>query len=295
MQYGHAYTRPALLAFVCLLCLAAPALAQTPTTRSPLPDPTGYVSDYANVLSPQNKERLEVILKNLDDRGKVEFAVVTVPNLGGQDVFDYSLAVMRGWGLGSKEKGGLLLLFSLEERKGFVQVSRHLEGDMPDSLVGSIARKYMRPPFQQGNYDKGVTDGVLAIAATLGEKRGFSVEGIDQSYVYREPRQTQRTRGRRSAGGGLSVCGIAFFVLIILIIIMASGRRGGGGGGCLNLLLLNALFNAGSGRGSSGWGFGSGGFGGGRGGGGWGGGGGGFGGFSGGGGDAGGGGAGFDW
>ena len=292
MPQRHASTRPALvLAFVCfLLCGAAHARAQVPPPASPLPSPTGYVNDYANVIEPQAKARLEAILTNLNERGNVEFAVVTVPSLGGRDVFDYSLQVMRGWGIGSKEKGGVLLLFSLEERKGFVQVSRHLEGDLPDSTVGSIARQHMREPFRQGNYSEGLLRGVMAFVATLAEKRGFSVEGIDPGMAYREPARTQRERRTRRPQSGFSFCGVGLILLVVLLFIFASGRRGGGGGGgCLNLLLFNALLNAASSGGrSSGWGGGS--FGGG---GGWGGGG--FGGFSGGGGDAGGGGAGFDW
>jgi len=273
-----------LATFLLTVCLLA-VNVQAQTTSSPLPPPTGYVNDYANVIDPATKQQLETILGNLDKRASIEFSVVTVKTTGDKDIFDYSLAVMRGWGIGSKDKGGVLLMVATDDHKYFTQVSRHLEGDLPDGPVGEIQRRYLPGAFRQGHYSEGITAAVQAFVATLAEKRGFNVEGIDQSYAYR----AAPARTGRAGRGGISPCMIIFIIVIVLIFLLSNRGRGGGGGGCLNLLLLNSLLN--SGRGSGGWGGGD--FGGG---GGWGGGGGGgFGGFSGGGGDAGGGGAGGSW
>ncbi len=269
-------------ALLCLLCGIATAHAQT--TQSPLPDPTGFVNDYANVLDAATKTRLETILVNLQQQHDIEFAVVTVPTTGTQDIFDYTLAVARGWGVGAKDsdQAGLLLVVAINDRKYFTQVSRHLEGDLPDGVTGQIQRERLVPPFKQGNYARGISDTVETYVATLAEKRGFSIAGIDQSRAYR-PRQPARSSG----SSGLSPCAIGLIILVILIFILSSRGRRGGGGGCMNLLLLNSLFSAASSGGSSsGWS--SGGFGD------SGGGGGGFGGF-GGGGDFGGGGSGGSW
>ncbi|HEV2708514.1 MAG TPA: TPM domain-containing protein [Pyrinomonadaceae bacterium] len=291
----------ALCAFLTLSVCAASTQAQV-TPQSPLPPPTGYVNDYAGAINAAAKERMETILTNLKERADIEFAVVTVPTTGERAIYDYSLAVARGWGIGSNEgeKNGLLLLVAVNDRKYQIQVSRHLEGDLPDGLVGEMGRR-MREPFRAGDYSRGLTEAVEAFVATLGEKRGFSIEGIDQSKAYQPVAETRRTRVRGRGNqfvGGLSFgtcCLIAFVVIILFSMFSGRGRRGGGfggGGGCLNALLLANLFSSFGGRGSSGWGGFSGG-----GGSGWGsggGGGGGFGGF-GGGGDFGGGGAGGDW
>ncbi len=268
---------------LCLLCGIATAHAQT--TQSPLPTPTGFVNDYANVLDAATKTRLETILENLKEQHDIEFAVVTVPTTGEQDIFDYTLAVARGWGVGAKDgdQAGLLLVVAINDRKYFTQVSRHLEGDLPDGLTGQIQRERLVPPFKQGNYARGISDTVETYVATLAEKRGFSIAGIDQSRAY-HARQPARSSGK----SGLSPCGIGLILLVVLIFILSNRGRGGGGGGCLNLLLLNSLFNAAGSSGSSSGGWSSGGFGD------SGGGGGGFGGF-GGGGDFGGGGSGGSW
>lgn len=279
----------AALVLACLLSWAAPPCAVAQTMQSPIPQPSPLspVVDYANVIDADTEQRLDSMLKNLSEnpQANMEMAVVTVKTTGGQDIFNYSLAVMRGWGIGSASKGGLLLLVAVDDRKYYTQVSRHLEGDMPDSVAGEIQRRYLVPAFRAGDYSKGVSDTTQAFIATLAEKRGFSVEGLDKSYTIR---QTGPSNER--ARGGTSMCTTLFIILIIVVFLLASSRGRGGGGGCLNMLLLGSLLNSG-GRGSSGWS--GGGFGGGSG---WGGGGGGgWGGFSGGGGDAGGGGAGGSW
>jgi len=279
----HSIVRHALPFLLVFLASVSAAFAQA---VSPLPPPTGYVNDFAGVIEPETKRRMEAILTALKQKADIEFAVVTVKTTGGQDIFDYSLAVARGWGIGSKggDKNGLLLLVAVDDRKYFTQVSDHLEGDLPDGLVGEIGRR-MRDPFRRGDYSAGLMAAVQTIVSTLQEKRGFKLDEVDPALAYHEPERVSRPQTSRSR---LSPCALVFIVIIVIIFLLASRGRGGGGG-CLNMLFLGSMLSSGrSGGGfSSGWS--SGGFGGSSGGGG-----GGFGGF-GGGGSFGGGGAGGSW
>jgi uncharacterized protein len=277
-------------AFVCAILLLAchsPAIAQHGESPIPLPTPFTPIVDYANVIDADTRQKLESIYVNLKQRADIEFAVVTVDTTGDQDIFDYSLAVARGWGIGSKEgeKNGFLLLVAIKDRKYFTQVSDHLEGDLNDGLVGEIQRARLVPQFRKGNYGRGIYDTVQTYVATLGEKRGFNIAGIDQGYAYREAPAQPATS---SPGGLSSSCCTLIIILFVVALVLSSLRKGGKGGGCLNMFLLGSLLNSGSrgswGGSSSGWG-----------GGGFGGGGGGFGGGFGGGGSFGGGGAGGGW
>ena len=107
----------------------------------------------------------------------------------------------RGWGIGSKdsEKAAFLLVVAIQDRKYFTQVSRHIEGDLPDGVVGQIQRERLVPQFRQQNYSKGIRDTVEAYVATLGAKRGFSVEGIGENQAVRERRETNATNLRNQA------------------------------------------------------------------------------------------------
>jgi uncharacterized protein len=278
-----------ILAVAFGLLLSALGSANAQTAQSPLPQPTGYVNDYAGVIDKATKERLETELGNLDRQRQIQFSVVTVDTTGGQDIFDYSLAVARGWGIGSKDatKPSLLLLVAIKDRKYFTQVSRHLEGDLPDGLVGQIQREKLVPAFKAGQYGPGLAVTIGIYIATVAEKEGFSLDTIIPEGA---PRVTERPLVSKNTSAGAVVVVLFFgviFVIVMLAIIRGRGGRGGGGSGFLAGLLVSALLN--SGRGSSGWG--GGGFGGSSSGGSSGGG---FGGF-GGGGDFGGGGAGGSW
>ena len=157
------------------LILFALARASAQTTQSPLPTPTGYINDFAKVLDAATEQQLETTLTKLDQQQQIQFAVVTVDSTNGKDIFDYSLAVARGWGIGAKDvkKPSLLLLVAVKDRKYFTQVSRHLEGELPDGLVGQIQREKLVPAFRAGDYGRGITDTIDEYISTVAQKRGF--------------------------------------------------------------------------------------------------------------------------
>src|SRR5882762_6960953 len=200
-------------AFVVLLTGMVSAYAQT--AQSPLPKPTGYVNDYAGVVDSSTKDRLETTLGNLDRQHQIQFSVVTVDTTGGQDIFDYSLAVARGWGIGAKDvqKPSLLLLVSIQDRKYYTQVSRHLEGDLPDGLVGQIQREQLVPAFKARQYGQGIADTIDTYIATVAQKNGFSTDTIFPAGVTRAPRRS--AGGQKSSWGSL-VGGV--FVVTLLAI-----------------------------------------------------------------------------
>src|SRR5260370_28289123 len=65
-----------------------------------------------------------------------------------------------------------------------LEVSRHLEGDVPDGLAGALISR-MHNDFQAGRFDQALTTGVQTILATLAQKRGIAMDGIDSNFAYR--------------------------------------------------------------------------------------------------------------
>lgn len=296
-----------LLAVILLLAASLKVFSQEAAenksfslNESPLPSPTSPVMDYAGVLDATSKQALEKRLIEFRDRTnpKVELAVVLVNSTGDRPIFDYSLAVARGWGIGSKEDDNpsALLFIAIQDRKYFTQVSRDLEDELPDGVVGQIQRQYLVPAFRQQNYSKGVTDTMDAYIRTIEAKgNGETLPPTAQNTPTGQNRRATRTTG--SLSGGIC-CVIVAFVVLLLIFGRSSrgGGRGGGsgwrgggfggGGSVLPWVVGSIIANSLNDR-SSGGGWSSGGGGGGGGGDSWGG--------FGGGGDFGGGGAGGDW
>ena len=279
---------PSLSVAAILLVFALQALSQATQpfsiNNSPLPPPTGFVNDYAGVIDAATKSQIEEKLKAFSESTdpKVEIAVAVVKTTGDRDIFDYSLAVARGWKIGSKEDDnpGALLFVAIDDRKYFTQVSRDLEDELPDGLVGSLQRQYLVPEFKKGNYGKGISDTIDAYINVIKNKGNTP-----------SPTPLPATSGSHSSGGsGLFCCAVILLVIFLIIISRSRGGKGGGwggGGGFGSALpwIISGIVNAAASGGSSGsssssdWGGSSGG---------------GFGGF-GGGGDFGGGGAGGSW
>lgn len=247
-----------LFAATAAVVLLAAASFADPT----LPQPQGMVNDFAGKLSPSARQQIETLLLNFRDRTNIEVVEVTIPfdDMQGYPIEDYALRVGREWGLGRDSgKRSLLLVVAIKEPDSQgryhggtrLEVSRHLEGDVPDILAGELIRK-MRDDFGAGRFDQALTNGTQTILATLAQRLGVSIDGVDSNQAARQPvRQPARGRDRR---GGISLFAIVIigFVLFAIIRGFFGGRRGGGGGRGGGIgsdwLLWAVLF--GSGRGS---------------------------------------------
>ncbi|HVV38911.1 MAG TPA: TPM domain-containing protein [Candidatus Paceibacterota bacterium] len=167
MKRGLIYTSLVVLAGALL---SAPAFAYT----SP-GSPTGYVNDFAHVLSSNTIESLNAELSAFEASTSNQIAVVTVPNMGGDYIENYAVKLFAEWGIGKKDKdNGVLLLLSIEERKLRIEVGYGLEGALPDSVAQSIINQEMTPLLKAGDYDGAVAAGVADIeASTQGEYEGI--------------------------------------------------------------------------------------------------------------------------
>ncbi len=268
---------PLLAAFFLLLPFAARA-----ESVKDLPQPTDYVSDFANVLSPEAVARIDAICSELDhSAAHAQIAVVTVHNLDGDEAADYANQLEDHWKMGDKgQNRNALVLLAVDDHKYRIETGYGVEGVLNDAKVGDIGRS-MVPDLRAKDYDGAALYAVGTIAQDLADDAHITLNAdMPNAPAEYAPAQHQ--------GGA-----VAKLILIIIVLIFF------GGFSLLRMLLGAGLFFGGWGRGGfGGGGFGGGGgggFGGGGGGGFGGGGGGGFGGFGGGGGGFGGGGAGGSW
>ena len=104
--------RSAIAACVCLGWLfVSSARAQAPELT-----PSGYINDFAGVLSPQAKSRLEALAAELKQKTGAEVAVAIVPSLEGDTVENFANQLAESWGVGDQEDRGALLLLAIEDR-----------------------------------------------------------------------------------------------------------------------------------------------------------------------------------
>jgi uncharacterized protein len=178
--------------------LTQPTPAPSPAIENPLPPPEGFVNDFANVIDAQTEQLLEARLEALKARAQIEFAVVTVETTGGQDIFDYSLALAKRWGVGppkDKPGGGLLLLLAIKDHKWRLQVSDRLLADLPNEVTAELAL-VMNPSLREGRYGEAVNSYVDGLIKRLAERRGFSMKS-EELNLQASPEEKPKTPRRR--------------------------------------------------------------------------------------------------
>lgn len=189
--------------------------------ESPLPAPTAMVNDYANIIEDGAQAQIEQKLRDFKAKTNpsVEIAVVTIKTTGDRPIFDYSMAVARGWKIGSKDDDNpsALVVIAVDDRKYFTQISKDLEDELTDGISGQLQRQYLVPAFKQANYTKGISDTIDAYIKTIEERKS------DPS--------ANSTESSKESGGLSSICLVAICLIILVVFLLVIFSRGGGNNG----------------------------------------------------------------
>ncbi len=218
------------------------------------PQLTEHVTDNANIIDNEYKQKIIELADNIEKNTTVEIAILTIESLEGDTPENYAINTFRKSGVGKKDKNnGLLILVSKNDRKYRFEVGYGLEGTIPDAMKVPIGDKIITPNFKNGDYGKGIYESMIVIDALItNNTEVISKYGLNQTET------------------DIPVWLIILIIFIIIIIVIAllavsngwGGSRGGGWGGGWG-------GSSGGGGGDSGGGFGGGSSGGGGFGGGW--------------------------
>lgn len=222
--------------------------------------PTGYVNDYANVLSPSFKTSEEKKLSAYTKQTSNEIAVVTVATTGDMIIDDYAQGLFDQWKPGvSGKDNGIIILFAMQDHKDRIQTGCGLEGALSDAQEQDILNTQTQPLMRAGKYDQAIDITVNAVqnqikGKTLSPCTIGSQKAIDQARA-----NTATTAKNRSSGIGLWLLILICIIVVVLIITIASesdGEDGGFGLGTLVGGIGGALLNGGGDDDSGGGGFG---------------------------------------
>ena len=151
--------------FLGFLSLATFALGQE------YPKATGYVNDFAHVLSQEQAEGLNTNLAELEKKTSVEVAVVTVSSLNGQDVESYTRGLATAWHVGKRGKNnGVVFLIAPNEHKMRIQTASGSRSVLTDSTADEIRDTFILPAFKRGDMAGGIVDGTHAIMRVFNEE-----------------------------------------------------------------------------------------------------------------------------
>src|SRR3954447_12092683 len=149
---------------VLLILLALPLAA----AAKDIPPLTGRVVDQANLITPEERQRIGQKLAQFEQQTSDQGPVLPVDSLDGEAIEDYANKVGRAWALGQKGKdNGVLLLVSKQDRKMRIEVGYGLEPVFTDLQTKVIQDEVIIPYFKKGDYGGGIEAGVDAILGTI--------------------------------------------------------------------------------------------------------------------------------
>jgi uncharacterized protein len=128
------------------------------------PPAQGFVSDFAGIIDPFDRDILESRLQVLADENGAEVAVVTIITLDGDTIENYAVRLFEAWGIGQAETdNGVLFITAIAERKVRIEVGYGLEPVITDGRAGRILDNEVLPHFRDGDYSAGIMAGAAAI------------------------------------------------------------------------------------------------------------------------------------
>jgi uncharacterized protein len=212
------------------------------------PAPQGYVNDYANVVKPEERDQIEAICRELDEKTGTQIAVAVFPDLGGEDYTDYATRLFEHWKIGQKGKdNGVLILNALAERRVRIEVGYGLEPIIPDGLAGQFLRDNVYPLLREEKYGAAYLSCVALIAAIVARDAGVRLATLENLQI-----QMPTTRKQSSRHFPVWIP----LLIVFFAIFAGRGRRRSG----LGLPIFPMFWGGGGGFG--GFGGGGGGFGG---------------------------------
>jgi|GEM_PF-6009601 len=130
------------------------------------PDFSYPISDYAGILTSEQKEELSKKLKDYQDSTSTYIHIITVKTLNHKEVAPYTRELFNKWKMQSKGKC-ILLVADLKEHRYGIAESPELENKIPDEAAEMLEDRFIKPNFREKRYYKGLEDATNCIIGLI--------------------------------------------------------------------------------------------------------------------------------
>lgn len=156
--------------------------------KVPAPPKAGnYVVDRSELLTKEEKGEINRLGRTLEQETTAELAVLVIPSLEGEVLEEYSLKVLRNWGIGKRDKNnGMLLLVATEDRKVRIEVGYGLEGAVSDAKAGDILANYAIPYFKKSEMSEGILYTYMAMVGAVASEYNVKIDGTENAVPYEQ-------------------------------------------------------------------------------------------------------------
>ena len=134
-----------------------------------------YVSDYADVLNDNTKSYIIQNSSFLKKETKVEYYVVTVPKLNGENVDQYANQLYDSF---CSNNRGVIILFAKKERVLKVVLGSELSKIFSNDKIDEYIQSYFMPFFKNEEWDLGLLNGYNAFYKLICDKNKLDSSSI---------------------------------------------------------------------------------------------------------------------
>jgi uncharacterized protein len=176
----------------------------------PVPELSAHVVDQTGTLDAIQIKGLEDKLMAFEQAKGTQIAMLMVATTQPEDIASYANRVGNAWKIGRKGIGdGVLLVVAKDDRKIRIEVSKTLEGAIPDLAAKQIIDDAITPRFRQSDFAGGLQAAADQIIARV---TGEALPAPEQP-------------SQRGGGAGFNWMDLAIF-LFIAVPVMARVLRG---------------------------------------------------------------------
>src|SRR2546423_7235078 len=206
------FWRAATILISVTLCALPEWLAAEPIAKL---KPSGYVNDFAQVLSSESVAYLNNLCAEADEKAKAQIAVVTIHSLDGRDVEGYAVDLYKSWGIGNKSTNhGVLILLATDDHRYRIEVGYGLEPILPDGKVGGFGHEAVHL-LKQGEYDAALRLLTERVAETIAADAGVT---LTSAMPRSPPSEIEQPTG-------ISFGVIAFAALVLFLLLFTRMGR----------------------------------------------------------------------
>ena len=139
----------------------------------------GFVNDYADILSAEQRDALELRLEAHDDSTGNQIAVAIVNEFEGDNILDFATRLGKQWGVGQKDKNnGVMIVVKVktDDSNGQVAIAvgTGIEDIIPSATCQNIIDREMVPHFKENDYYGGINAAIDAIIPIVTSKLSYS-------------------------------------------------------------------------------------------------------------------------
>ena len=204
-------------------------LAQNAQDLLNTPIPNKLVSDFSDILSPQEESYIERLLLDYADTTSTQISIVTVATTGGDNINLITAEIAAKWKIGQKDKdNGCLIMVASGDREISIQNGYGLEPYLTDFTTKQIIETKILPYFKQQDYFNGLLVGANSI-----------IEVLKGTYDGNGGRLSQSSSGKKNFGK------LIILIIFILIYLSRSSKAGAGRNGGFRVSPLWWLLSSG--------------------------------------------------